>query len=194
MSSKNLVTHHQSALSLVKGPRTSKLALHRIRSEKFCIEDVADESEMADEETKTLDNVLPTGEEILIEEESISEFSSQDVTSEDDDDYQCLSTSKGFESSKQEEAKSNMFSAVTKQTENSKRTQKIMRKRETLMLNQLQMIIEKVKFKEISQRLDSAPQSGLDQTPAFLFQQECHNSMDIMLPIIQKVRKGKLVL
>lgn len=44
------------------------------------------------------------------------------------------------------------------------------------------------------QHLTSGKQSGLDQTPAFHFQQECVSSMDLMLPIVQKLNNGTLIL
>ena len=52
----------------------------------------------------------------------------------------------------------------------------------------LESIVEKVKFKEIMQKLNSGQQAGLSQTPAYIFQQECKNTMDLMLPIVNKIQ------
>ena len=43
-------------------------------------------------------------------------------------------------------------------------------------------------------KLESGAQSGLDQTAAFIFQKECLSSMDLMLPIIDKIENNSLVL
>ena len=44
------------------------------------------------------------------------------------------------------------------------------------------------------QKLESGAQTGLDQTSAYVFQKECLNHMDLMLPIIDKIKNNALVL
>ena len=62
------------------------------------------------------------------------------------------------------------------------------------MLNKLQQVVEKAKFMEISQHLTSGAQNGLDQTSSYHFQQECVKSLDLMLPIMGKIKAGGFVL
>lgn len=64
---------------------------------------------------------------------------------------------------------------------------KLAPKAESAVLGGLSRLVEKVKFKEIMQKLDSGPQSGLAQTAAFVFQQECQATFDLMLPLISKI-------
>ena len=64
---------------------------------------------------------------------------------------------------------------------------KLTAKAESAVLGGLSRLVEKVKFKEIMQKLNSGEQSGLAQTAAFVFQEECQATCDLMLPIISKI-------
>lgn len=70
----------------------------------------------------------------------------------------------------------------------------IEKKRRESMLRNLNTIVSKVKFKEVMQNLESGAQCGLQQTNAYVFQKECLNSMDVMLPIMEKIKNNHLIL